>query len=158
MTPADGTSHGVLLGVDYGTVRIGLAVCDPDRRIASPLDTYTRRSEAADAAYFARVAVEYRAVGLVVGLPLHAGGKESDSSRAARAFGAWLASVTRLPVVFWDERHTTWLAEKALLQARLSHQKRRARRDRLAAHFILQSYLDAGCPPEGTPVTPADVD
>ena len=60
---------------------------DPDRIIASPLETYTRRSEAADAAHFARIAADHRAVGLVVGLPLHADGRESDKSREARRSG-----------------------------------------------------------------------
>lgn len=156
-TPTDGrpwTAKGVLLCFDYGKVRVGLAVSDPDRIIASPLGTYTRQSEQADAAYFAKVAKDYNAVGLVVGLPLHAGGEESDSSREARAFGAWLAGVTGLPVVFWDERFTTSLAEDALLGAKLTHKKRRERRDRVAAQMILQGYIEAGCPPAGTEPPP----
>jgi putative Holliday junction resolvase len=143
-------AKGVLLGIDYGTVRVGIAVTDPDRIIASPLETYTRRTETADTAYFVQVATTNRAVGLVVGLPLHAGGEESDSSREAREFGAWLSQVTNLPVVFWDERFTTSLAEDALLGAKLTHKKRKERRDRVAAQMILQSYIDAGSPPEGT--------
>ncbi len=147
-------SAGPLLGIDFGTVRIGLAVCDRDRRIASPLDTYTRKSAPADSAYFARVIASHHIAGLVVGLPLHASGEESDSSRSARNFGAWLAQFTGLPVVFWDERLTTWLAEDALLGAKLTHKKRKERRDRVAAQFILQGYLDAGCPPGGTEPEP----
>jgi putative Holliday junction resolvase len=143
-------SKGTLLGIDYGTVRHGLAVTDPDRIIASPLDTYARRSEALDGPHLARVAAEQRAVGIVVGLPIHANGQESDSSRAARAFGAWLGGVTGLPVVFWDERYTTWFAEGALLGAKLTHKKRKEKRDRVAAQMILQSYIEAGCPPGGT--------
>jgi putative holliday junction resolvase len=141
---------GTLLGIDYGTVRVGLAVSDPDRIIASPLETYTRQSQPADATYFARVAVDHRAVAFVVGLPLHANGDESDKSREARAFGAWLAGVTALPVIFWDERFTTALAEDALLGAKLTNKKRRERRDRVAAQMILQAYIEAGCPPSGT--------
>ncbi|MBA4066977.1 MAG: Holliday junction resolvase RuvX [Isosphaera sp.] len=145
-------NRGVLLGVDFGTVRVGLAVSDPDRIIASPLDTYTRRDAAADAAYFTRVAAEQRGVGLVVGLPLHSDGRESDKSREAREFGAWLGGVTGLPVVFWDERYTTAIAEDALLGAKLNPRKRRERRDRVAAQLILAAYLNAGCPPGGTVV------
>ena len=148
--------RGVLLGFDYGTVRVGLAVTDPDRIIASPLETYTRQSETADAAHFAQVAREQRAVGVVVGLPLHADGQESDKSREARIFGAWLERVVGLPVVFWDERFTTALAEDALLAARLTNKKRRDRRDRVAAQMILQTFIDAGSPPEGTqPIPPS---
>jgi putative Holliday junction resolvase len=141
---------GALLGIDYGTVRVGVAVCDNDRIVASPLDTYTRRSETVDAGYFRKVVADHGIVGLVVGLPLHAGGEESASSRDARAYGAWLALATGLPVVFWDERLTTWLAEGALLDAKLSHAKRKSRRDAVAAQMILQGYIDAGCPEGGT--------
>ncbi|MCX8138559.1 MAG: Holliday junction resolvase RuvX [Gemmataceae bacterium] len=141
--------HGVLLGIDYGAVRIGVAMCDPDRRIASPLQTYVRRDPLADAGHFAHLAAEVRAVGIVVGLPLHADGRESRSSQEARDFASWLAHVTALPVVFWDERFTTGAAEAVLIQARLTHQQRRQRRDRVAAQMILQSFLDAGCPPQG---------
>jgi putative holliday junction resolvase len=141
---------GVLLGIDYGTVRVGLAVCDPDRIIASPLETYTRAGEAVDAAYFAGVAARTRAVGLVVGLPLHSGGEESQKSREARVFAAWLAGVTKLPAVLWDERFTSSLAEDALLEAKMTRKKRKTHVDRVAAQMILQAYLDAGCPPGGS--------
>jgi putative Holliday junction resolvase len=134
-------------------------VSDPDRIIASPLETYVRKSEPADLAYFMRTAAEHLAVALVVGLPLHSDGRESDKSREARAFGAWLAAATRLSVVFWDERFSTVRAEEALLGAKLNHQKRRERRDRVAAQMILQAYLDADCPAAGTEVgTPMDDD
>ncbi|MCS7022148.1 MAG: Holliday junction resolvase RuvX [Gemmataceae bacterium] len=149
---ADGRTlppDGVLLGIDYGAVRIGVAMCDPERRIASPLQTYVRRQPLSDAGHFAHLASEVRAVGIVVGLPLHADGRESRSSQEARHFAAWLAAVTGLPVVFWDERFTTGAAENVLIQARLTHQQRRLRRDRVAAQMILQSFLDAGCPPHG---------
>ncbi|MCE9562279.1 MAG: Holliday junction resolvase RuvX [Planctomycetes bacterium] len=148
--------RGVLLGVDYGAVRVGLAVSDPDRIIASPLETYTRRSDLLDGPYFAKIAADYRAAVLVVGLPLHANGQESDSSRAARTFGTWLAEITGLPVVYWDERYSTWFAEGALLGAKLSHKKRKEKRDRVAAQMILQAYLEAGCPPEGTKIATPD--
>lgn len=148
--------QGVLLGIDYGAVRIGVAMCDPERRIASPLQTYVRRDPLADAGHFAHMAAEVQAVGIVVGLPLHADGRESRSSQEARAFAGWLAHVTALPVVFWDERFTTGTAEAILIQARLTHQKRRQRRDRVAAQMILQSFLDAGCPPQGfSPPSPS---
>jgi putative Holliday junction resolvase len=146
---------GVLLGFDYGTVRVGLAVSDPDRIIASPLETYTRQSESADAAHFLKAAKECRAVALVVGLPLHADGRESAKSLEARAFGAWLGNVTGLPVVFWDERFTTALADDALFAAKMTNKKRRDRRDRVAAQMILQAYIDAGSPEVGTEAQPA---
>jgi len=139
-------SRGRLIGVDVGTVRVGLAVCDVDRKIASPLGTYTRRSAALDAAHYARVAAAEAAVGFVVGLPISLNGTEGPKAAECRRFGERLRATTGLPVVFWDERFTTAYAEDALWDAGLTHKKRRGRRDRVAAQFILQAYLDAGCP------------
>jgi putative Holliday junction resolvase len=139
---------GALLGIDYGTKRIGLAVCDPDRLIASPLGTqpnYTGKE-----AFFRELVARSKFVGIVVGLPLHSNGDESDMSRQARAFARWLAEITGLPVVMWDERCTSAAAEDALLEAKLTKKKRKARVDRVAAQMILQSYLDARCPAGGT--------
>jgi putative pre-16S rRNA nuclease len=141
-----------LLGVDYGKVRVGLAVSDPDRKIAFPLTTYERRGPDKDAAYFRTVVVEEAIGGLVVGLPVHLNGREGEKAAEARAYGAWLTETTGLPVVFWDERFTTVEAESALWNAGLTHKKRKARRDRVAAQILLQAYLDAGCPPEQTPL------
>ena len=144
-----------LLGVDYGTVRIGLAVTDPDRTIASPLATYRRRGREEDAAYF-RETVEREAIGeIVLGLPVHLDGREGHKAREARAFGTWLAGVTGLPIILWDERFSSVEAEDFLLAAGLTSKRRKHRRDRVAAQILLQSYLDAGCPGE-QPVKPLD--
>lgn len=141
---------GRLLGVDFGTVRVGLAVSDPDRLVASPLQTYLVQNPHVDAVALRRLSETEKAVGLVVGLPLHTGGEEGIKAKEARVYGFWLAGVTRLPVVFWDERCTTAAAEDFLRMAKLSPKQRRERRDRVAAQLILQGYLDAGCPAEGT--------
>lgn len=139
-------SAGKLLGVDYGQVRIGLAISDPDRKLAFPLETYTRRVPERDAAHFREVIQQEGVVGLVVGLPMHTDGREGQKAAEARTFGAWLAKTTSLPVVYWDERFTTVEAESALWEAGLTHKQRRARRDRVAAQIFLQAYLEAGCP------------
>ncbi len=135
-----------LLGVDYGSVRVGLAVSDPDRKIAFPLTIHARRSRNADAAVFRDLVKREEVGGFVVGLPVHLSGREGVKAAEARAFGAWLAEATGLPVVFWDERFTTAEAEAALWNAGLSHKKRKERRDKVAAQILLQAYLDAGCP------------
>jgi putative Holliday junction resolvase len=140
-----------LLGVDYGTVRVGLAICDSERIIASPLTTYARRDTGQDAAYFRKLIEDEEVGGLVVGLPVHCGGEEGIKAKEARAFGGWLAEVTGLPVAYFDERFTTKQAESALRQAGLSHQRRKDRRDRVAAQILLQAYLEAGCPTESRP-------
>lgn len=150
--------QGRLLGVDYGHVRVGLAVTDPDRIVASPLQTYTVQNPQVDAVAFRRIMETEGVTGVVVGLPLHTGGEEGQKAREARVFGLWLAGVTGLPVVFWDERFTTALAEDALWGAGLTHRKRKDRRDRVAAQIILQAFIEAGCPAEGhrPPEPPAD--
>lgn len=136
------TARGRLLGIDFGTVRHGLAVSDPDRIIASPFDTYRRKDAVQDAAYFAKVVKAEGIVGLVVGLPLHTGGEEGIKAKEARAFAQWLGEATGLPVEMWDERCTTAAADDAMWDAGLSHQKRKDRRDRVAAQIILQGYLE----------------
>lgn len=111
--------------------------------MASPLDNYTRRSPAADAKYFRDIAAAERIVGWVVGLPVYASGDESAKSLEARQFGKWLGEVTGLPVTWFDERYTTALAEAALAEGGLTSKQRKARRDKLAAQFLLAAYLEA---------------
>ena len=142
------TAPTKLLGVDYGTVRIGLAVSDPERKIAFPLATYERRGREQDAAYFRSLVQAEEIAACVVGLPLHLDGREGQKAGEARAFGQWLAAATGLQAVFWDERFTTVEAEDALWSAGLTHKRRKSRRDRVAAQLLLQAYLDAGCPGE----------
>jgi putative Holliday junction resolvase len=140
------SAPGRLLGVDFGTVRIGLAVSDAERRIASPLATYRRRGPQKDADYFRALVQAEEVAALVVGLPVHLDGREGHKAAEARAFGKWLVEATGLPVVFWDERFTTREAETFLRDAGLTDRRRKDRRDRVAAQILLQSYLDAGCP------------
>jgi len=135
-----------MLGIDFGTVRVGYAISDPDRIIASPLETYTRRSAVEDAAHLLAL-IEREEVGLLVlGLPLHTDGRESQKSGEVRKYAEWLKSVTGMSVTFYDERFTTVEAESALWNAGLTHKKRKDRRDRIAAQMMLQSYIEAGCP------------
>ncbi len=137
-----------LLAIDPGKVRLGLAISDSERRIASPLTTYTRRNPALDALFFKKIVADEDVAAIVIGLPIHEDGGEGEQAKAARVFGAWLHEATGLPCAFHDERFTTFAAESALLGAGLTKKKRKARRDRVAAQIILQAYLDAGCPKE----------
>jgi putative holliday junction resolvase len=140
-----------LLGVDYGSVRIGLAISDPERRLASPLAIYQRQTRERDADYFRALVAAEEIGAFVVGLPIHLSGREGQKATEARAFGAWLAVTTGKPVLFWDERFSTVEAESALWQAGLTHRKRKARRDRVAAQIFLQAYLESGCPEKAAP-------
>jgi putative Holliday junction resolvase len=136
-----------LLGIDYGRVRLGLAVSDPARRIASPLATYERRDPEQDARYLRQV-IEKEEIGrIVLGLPVHLDGRESPMATEVRKFAKWLTEVTGVACVFWDERFTSVEAEAALWSAGLTHRRRKDRRDRVAAQILLQAYLEAG--PEG---------
>jgi putative holliday junction resolvase len=132
------------LGVDYGEVRIGLAVSDPDGKIASPFSTYERRSRDQDAAYFQALVKQEEIKQIVLGLPVHADGREGSKAAEVKVFGQWLEETTGLPVVYWDERFTTVEAEGHLWSAGLTHKARRSRRDRVAAQILLQSFLDSG--------------
>jgi putative pre-16S rRNA nuclease len=137
-----------LLGVDFGTVRIGLAVSDADRIIASPLEVRERKGPDADKAYFRALLEREQIAGIVVGLPLHTSGREGVKAEEARAFGEWLKGVTGLAVVYADERFSTAFAESALWAAGLTHKKRKQRRDAVAAQVMLQAFLEGGCPAE----------
>lgn len=143
--PAAETSfptRGRLLGLDYGTKRVGLALSNFDQTIATPLETYTRRDELQDVRYLQQKVAEFSIKGLVVGLPVHMSGDEGEKAREARAYAGWAAAATKLPVAFCDERYTTAMADEHLRAAQLSPKQRRARRDMLAAQILLQNFLD----------------
>jgi putative holliday junction resolvase len=140
------TPRNRILAIDPGTVRLGLAVTDSERRIASPLTTYTRRDLKQDAQYLKKVIEEEEIGVIVIGLPVRADGFEGEQAKAARAFGAWLHELTGVPCLFHDERFTSSVADDLMNDAGLSKQKRKERRDRVAAQILLQAYLEAGCP------------
>jgi putative holliday junction resolvase len=135
--------RGRLLGIDFGTRRIGLSVSDENQRLAVPLETYTLRNREADAQRLTAAIRDYQIVGLVVGLPLHMGGEEGQKAAEARKFGAWAGAVAALPMAFWDERLSTSLADEHLTAANVSPKKRKSLRDKIAAQIMLQSYLDS---------------
>jgi putative Holliday junction resolvase len=142
---------GRIAGIDYGTVRIGIALADLEVCIAGPYDNYTRRSDAKDAEYFQQLAREERLLRYVVGLPVHLDGQESHKSREAREFGAWLEKLTGLTVDFFDERFTSSEAEAILGDAQLTKKKRKARLDQLAAQIMLTAYLESGARSQQSP-------
>ncbi len=134
--------RGRLLGLDYGTKRVGLALSNFEQTIASPLETYQRRDPLQDQRYLLQMVQEHAVAGLVVGLPVHMSGDEGEKAREARAFGEWAAATTKLPVAFADERYTTALADEHLRSARVSPKKRKELRDKLAAQILLQAFLE----------------
>lgn len=137
---------GRVLGIDFGVRRVGAAISDPGRSIATPLEVHERKDPAQDARHYLKLVAEEEIDVVVIGLPVHTSGREGESAVKARAWGAWLAEVTGLPVYYYDERYTTVLAEDVLIEVGFSRQKRKGMRDMLAARILLQGYLDAGCP------------
>ena len=133
---------GRVAGIDYGTVRIGIAISNPERTIASPLENYTRRGLNQDAKRFQRLVADEGIVLFVVGLPIHLDGGESQKSGEARQFGGWLAETTGVPVEFFDERFTSHEAEQFLLAADMTRKRRKKRMDMLAAQIMLTAYLE----------------
>ncbi|MFK7737926.1 MAG: Holliday junction resolvase RuvX [Pirellulaceae bacterium] len=133
---------GRLAGIDFGTVRIGIATCDPSQNWVTPLGTYQARNKKLDGQHFLKLASDEALVGWVIGLPIHCDGKESQKSKEVREFGAWLANLTELPIAFYDERFTTREARRLLQEADLSSAKKKKRLDQLAAHLILSHFLD----------------
>jgi putative Holliday junction resolvase len=134
--------RGSLLGLDLGTKTIGVAVSDPDRKLAAPVLTIARARFASDAERLLELAAERRAVGFVLGLPLNMDGSEGPRAQATRAFARNLAKVTALPIALWDERLSTAAVERVLIEADASRRKRKAVIDQHAAAYILQGALD----------------
>jgi putative Holliday junction resolvase len=134
--------RGALIGLDLGTKTIGVAVCDPDRRVATPVETIMRKRFALDAGRILALAAERRAAGVVLGLPINMDGSEGPRAQSTRAFARNLAKLTELPIALWDERLSTAAVERALIAADASRAKRKAVIDAHAAAYILQGALD----------------
>ena len=145
---------GRILGLDFGLKRVGAALSDPRRVIATPLEIYGRRDPSRDARHYRDLVESEGIAALVVGLPLHTGGGEGELARLARAWGGWLAGATALPVSFFDERYTSVDADHLMRSHGLRLRERKARLDMLAAQILLQNYLDAGCPQSEAPALP----
>lgn len=132
-----------VLAVDYGEKRIGLAISDELGISASPLMTLTKKSNEDAAIQIAQIVSRFRVAKVVVGLPRRTDGKEGEMERRVKAFAEKLRRKVKVPIVFFDERFTTRIAEQVLLEADLTRRKRKQVRDQLAAVILLQNYLDA---------------
>lgn len=134
---------GALVGVDPGAKRVGLAVSDATRLIASPAEQITRGKFTADAAKLFALYDSRRCAGLVVGLPLNMDGSSGPAAQSARAFAANLIGVRDVPLLLWDERLTTAAVTRTLIEADASRARRGDLVDKLAASYMLQGALDA---------------
>ncbi len=148
-----GFRRGVRLGIDVGKARVGVARCDPDGLLATPVETVPRDDAAV--ARIVSLAEEHAAIELLVGLPLNLRGEDTASTTDARGFAAALAAASGLPVRLVDERLSTVSAHAALRTSGRSQRTSRSIIDQVAAVVLLQQALDVekstGRPP-GTPV------
>jgi putative Holliday junction resolvase len=131
-----------ILAVDYGRVRLGLAVSDALGLASHPLPALRRGTKDTDLAALRAVLAERDVRRLVVGLPLNMNGSEGPMAAEARAFGTWLGTATGLPVEYEDERLSTDEAEEFLRSAGLRPSDRKKLRDSVAAAVILRSVLE----------------
>ena len=134
--------EGRVLGLDYGSRRIGVAVSDSLGLTAQPLPPIVRSGDKKDIEELGRRAVELEITSVVLGLPLLMSGEEGPAAVRAREFGSQIEENLNLPVAMWDERLTTVQAERHLVESNLRRERRKELRDSLSAMFILQSVLD----------------
>ena len=134
--------RGALVGLDLGTKTIGVAVSDPDRRLATGVETIKRKSFKSDAARLLAIAGERGAVGFVLGLPINMDASEGPRAQSTRAFARNFAGLTDLAIALWDERLSTAAVTRTLIEQDVSRAKRAEVVDKMAAAFILQGALD----------------
>ena len=132
-----------IMALDVGTKRIGVAMSDELFLTAQGADTIYRVSLQADLAKIKKVAEDNGVCEIVLGLPINMNGTQGPKAREILEFMDNLVKVVAIPVTTWDERLTTVQAENVLLEANVSRAKRKKSIDRIAAQFILQSYLDS---------------
>ncbi len=153
-----------LLGLDVGKKTIGLALSDITLTIASPLETIKRTRFGDDAERLGRLIEEFAVGALVIGLPINMDGSEGRRCQSVRAFAANLMARIDIDICFWDERLSTRAAERMLIDADLSRQRRGELVDKTAAAYILQGALDfmakgaAGSEPSPRPAAGSDRD
>ena len=138
----DVSPEGRILGLDYGSRRIGVAVSDPLGLTAQPLPPIARTGDRKDVAEIGRRAAELGATSVVLGLPLLMNGDEGPAAVRAREFGARIEEDLSLPVTMWDERMTTVQSERHLVDSGVRRERRKELRDSLSAMFLLQGILD----------------
>lgn len=133
---------GRLLGLDYGSHRIGVAVSDPLGLIAQPLQAIRRRGDNRDIESIGALVREFSVEAVVLGLPLMLDGTEGIQAKRARDFGDKISGAIGVAVEPWDERMTTVQAERHLIASGVRREKRKEIRDSLSAVLLLQSLLD----------------
>ena len=133
----------IILSVDYGDRRTGIAICDKNQILASPVCVINEWNAEALADKIIEIAGEIKAEKIVIGLPKNMDGSKGFRADACEQLGEIIKSKCSLPVVFWDERLTTVSAHKILSDNNVRGKKRKAVVDALSAEIILQNYIDS---------------
>lgn len=131
-----------IIALDVGRVRIGIALSDALKTIASPYESYTRVNIEKDILYISELIKSKSVDTVVAGLPISMDGKENAQCESIRFFTDRLAEKISLPIIFIDERFTTMSAKRILLEADVRRDRRKGVIDMVAASYILQNYLD----------------
>ncbi len=131
-----------ILGIDYGSKRIGLSVCDELGFTAQGLATITRKNKEKDMEEISRFVEKYNVEKIVIGFPIRLDGTEGIQCEKVNRFAGILETRFSIPVIKWDESLSTKEAETILIEANMSRKKRKKVVDKLAATIILQGYLD----------------
>ena len=130
------------MGIDFGLKRIGIALSDATKFLASPFSTYHRKDEEADINYFVYLIDKEKVNEIVCGLPLNMQGEEQEIARLTREFMAKIAKIKPIKISFVDERLSSLMAEELLKQTEKDWKKRKEKLDSVSASIILQEYLD----------------
>jgi putative Holliday junction resolvase len=136
-------ARAAILGIDPGEKRIGVAISDLTRLIASPLDTIARTKFAADADAILKLYDSRQCAGFVIGLPLNMDGSSGPAAQSARAFARNLLAQRDAPLLLWDERLSTAAVTRTLIEGDASRKRRGEVVDKVAASYMLQGALDA---------------
>ncbi len=131
-----------ILALDHGTRRIGVAVSDESRTVAQPLEYLPAEPFADFLTRLKKILVEKEVDLILVGLPRNMDGSYGPAAQKAQAFAAALKSAVAIPVTLWDERLTTRMANRMLIQGKMRRSRRKEKVDQVAAALLLQSYLD----------------
>ena len=135
--------RGALMGLDPGEKRIGVAVSDTTRLIASSLEQISRTKFAADAEAILKLYDARQCAGFVIGLPLNMDGSSGPAAQSARAFARNLVAKRDAPLLLWDERLSTAAVTRTLIEGDASRKRRGEVVDKMAAAYMLQGALDA---------------
>ena len=131
-----------LIGIDPGKKNIGIAICDPSQKLATPLKTIILKKFKKFVQELNSIIVEYQIKGIVVGNPINLNGSNGPRSQSAMDFAKNISKITKLPLTLWDERLSSEGAFKMMSKLDINTTKKLDKLDENAAGFILQGYLD----------------